>query len=144
MILPDVNLILYAEIDAFPQHRAARAWWEGAMSGDRPVGLAAVVLFGFVRIATSRRIFTAPLAIDDALARVRAWLARPNAALLTPGARHLDIAFGLLASIGTGANLTTDAQIAAHALEVGGEVFSNDPDFARFPNLRWSNPLAPR
>ncbi len=142
MIVPDINLLLYAEIDAFPEHGAARRWWEGALNGERQVGIAPVCLFGFLRIATNRRVFTTPLGMDDAIARVARWLERPHVLLLVPASRHLDTAFRLLRKLGTGANLTTDVQIAAHAMDYGGEVFSNDTDFGRFEGVRWVNPLA--
>ena len=142
MIVPDVNLLLYAEIDAFEQHAAARRWWEDALAGELQIGLASVVLFGFLRIGTNRRVFTEPLPVDEAIARARAWLDQPNVSFLVPGTRHLEIAFGLLSRLGTGANLTTDVQIAAHAIEHGGEVHSNDREFARFDGLRWVDPLA--
>jgi uncharacterized protein len=141
MIVPDVNLLLYAEIDAYPMHRPARRWWEALLNGDRAVGIPAVCLFGFLRIATNRRVFNAPLAMEDAIGRVRAWLEQPNVSCIVPGTRHLDIALDLLARLGTGCNLTTDVQIASHALEHNGEVHSNDSDFSRFEGLRWINPL---
>jgi uncharacterized protein len=134
--------LLYAEIDAYPQHVAARAWWEELMNGDRQVGVAAVRLFGFIRLCTNRHVFTEPLSMGDAIARVKGWLERPYVTFLLPGSRHLDIAFGLLERLGTGANLTTDVQLAAHAIEHQGEVHSNDGDFSRFQGLRWHNPLS--
>jgi len=142
VIIPDVNLILYAEIDAFPSHRTARRWWEGLLSGDRPVGIAPVVLFGFLRLSTNRRVFAKPLSVPDAIGRVRMWFDQPHTTCLVPGSQHLEIALRLLAQLGTGSNLTTDVQIAAHALEHNGEVHSNDGDFSRFQGLRWINPLA--
>jgi uncharacterized protein len=86
-------------------------------------------------------VFTEPLAIEDAIARVRRWMERPNVRVLVPGSRHLELAFSLLKGLGTGDNLTTDVKIAAHAIEPNGEVHSNDGDFARFEGLRWVNPL---
>ncbi len=141
MIVPDVNLLLYAEIDAHPLHAEARRWWEGALNGERQVGLAPVSVFGFLRLGTNRRVFTEPLAVEDAVGRVERWLERPNVTALVPGRGHLEAAFRLLRQLGTAANLTTDVQIAAHAIEVNGEVHSNDGDFARFEGLRWVNPL---
>jgi len=141
MIVPDVNVLLYAEIDAYPLHRSARRWWETVLNGSRSIGLAPVCLFGFIRIATNRRVFTDPLAVDDAIGRAQSWLERPHVVFLTPGSRHLELAFGLLRALGTGGNLTTDVQLAAHALEHQGEVHSNDQDFGRFEGLRWVNPL---
>jgi hypothetical protein len=143
MIVPDVNMLLYAHVDAFPQHEAARTWWEGLLNSDRQVGLASVAIFGFIRIGTNRRVFTEPLSVSDAIAYTRAWLEQPNVTALVPGTRHLEIAFRLLEQLGTASNLTTDAQLAAHAVEHGGEVHSCDSDFSRFDGLRWRNPLAP-
>jgi uncharacterized protein len=141
VIVPDVNLLLYAEIAAFPHHRRARVWWEDLMNGDRPVGLAGVVVFGFLRISTNRRIFEEPLAVPNAIERVRRWFLQPNVTYLPSEARHVEAAFVLLERLGTAANLTTDVQIATHALEHRGEVHSSDRDFARFEGLRWVNPL---
>ncbi|MBN1611739.1 MAG: hypothetical protein JW940_34215 [Polyangiaceae bacterium] len=123
MIVPDVNLLLYAEIDAFPLHPSARRWWEDLLNGDRPVGIAPVCLFGFLRLATNRRVFLEPLSVDDAIGRVRRWLGQPVVSYLVPGSRHLEMAFRLLGQLGTGGNLTTDVQIAAYALEHSGEVW---------------------
>lgn len=144
MIVPDVNLLLYAEITAFEHHDAARAWWESVLSEDRPIGITSVALFGFLRIATNRHVFSEPLGIDDAIARAERWLARTHVSVLVPGQDHLGIAFRLLRRLGTGANLTTDVQLAAYAIEHGAELFSNDSDFGRFEGLRWIDPLSKR
>lgn len=142
MIVPDVNLLLYAHVTAFPEHARARRWWEGLMNGRREVGVAAPALFGFIRLASNPRVLDRPLPVDEALARVEEWLDRPHVHFVQPGPRHLEIAFGLLRHVGAAANLTTDAQLAAIAIEQQGEVHSNDADFGRFPQLRWLNPLA--
>jgi toxin-antitoxin system PIN domain toxin len=142
MIVPDINLLLYANIDAMPEHQASRRWLEALLDAREPVGLATAALFGFIRIATSRRVFEPPLEVGDAVARVEAWLARPHVTLLVPGPRHLDLAFGLLRHVGFAGNLTTDVQLAALAIEHQAELHSHDTDFARFPGLRWRDPLA--
>ena len=142
MILPDVNLLLYANVTAFPQHARARVWWEGLLNGRREVGLSAPALFGFVRLATNPRVLDRPWPVESVLARVEEWLSDAPVLFLQPGPRHLAIAFGLLREAGVAANLTTDAQIAALAIEHQAEVHSNDADFGRFPGLRWVNPLA--
>lgn len=142
MIVPDLNLLLYAEIDAFPQHEEARRWWEEVMNGERQVGITSVCLFGFIRTVTNRRVFTDPLPVEDAIGRVRRWLERPHTVFLVPGTGHLETAFRLLKSLGAGGNLTTDVQLAAHAVEYNGEVYSNDGDFGRFEGVPWVNPLA--
>lgn len=142
MIVPDVNLLLYAHVTAFSEHAAARRWWEDLMNGRRAVGVAAPALFGFVRLASNPRVLDRPLPVAEALAHVEEWLARPHVHFVQPGPRHLEIAFGLLRQAGAAANLTTDAQLAAVAIEHQGEVHSNDGDFGRFPQLRWVNPIA--
>jgi len=112
------------------------------MNGTREVGVAAPALFGFVRLVSNPRVLDRPLPVEHALARVEEWLARPHVFFVQPGPQHLRVAFDLLRHVGTAANLTTDAQLAALAIEYQGEVHSNDRDFGRFPRLRWVNPLA--
>jgi toxin-antitoxin system PIN domain toxin len=133
---------LYAEIDAYPWHAPARRWWEGVLNGERAVGIAPVCLFGFLRVSTNRRVFTEPLGVDDAIGRVQRWFQQENVTYLIPGSEHLETSFRLLRQLGSGGNLTTDVQIAAHAMERNGEVHSNDTDFGRFEGLRWVNPLS--
>jgi toxin-antitoxin system PIN domain toxin len=141
VIVPDVNLLLYAHIRGFAQHPRARRWWEDLLNGDTEVGLSAPAVFGFLRLATSPAVFDRPLTVADAVARVEGWFGVLHVRFVVPGPRHLDIAFGLLRELGAAGNLTTDVQLAALAIEEQGELHSNDTDFARFPRLRWVNPL---
>lgn len=141
MIIPDVNLLLYASFASFEQHAPARAWFEHALNSGEQVLLPAVSLFGFVRIATNPRVFEDPLPVSEALEAIELWLAAPHVHFLTPGPRHLEIAFGLLRQLGAANNLTTDTQLAAHAIENQAVLYSNDADFGRFEGLRWVNPL---
>ena len=142
MIVPDVNLLLYAVVSAFPQHQATHAWWEETVNSSAEIGLTSPAIFGFIRIATNPRVLSPPLTVDAATGYVSEWLRQPNVSHLIPGPRHVEIAFSLLHSVGTGANLTTDVQLAAFAFEYNADVCSNDTDFGRFPGLRWRNPLA--
>jgi toxin-antitoxin system PIN domain toxin len=142
MIVPDVNLLLYATIDAFPQHAAARQWWEQVLDSDEWVWLADPAIFGFLRISTNPRLIKPPLAAGDACGHVEAWLAQPNVRHATASEQSLNQALGYLRAIGTAGNLTTDAQLAALAGEHGAVIYSNDADFARFDGIRWVNPLA--
>lgn len=142
MIVPDVNLLIHAYNLDSPVHDAARRWWEGLLNGPRPVGLAWVAVLGFIRISTHRQILTKPMPVAEACGRARSWLARPYLSVLHPGERHAEILFGLLAALGTAGNLTTDAHLAALSVEHQAELHTTDADFARFPGLRWRNPLA--
>lgn len=141
MIIPDVNLLLYAVITGFPQHERAHAWWQDTVNGTARIGLTYPALFGFLRIATNARVLASPLPTTDAIYYVRDWLSQPNVDLLIAGPRHLDIALGLLDKVGTAGNLTTDVQLAAYGIEYGAGIHSNDTDFARFTGLTWIDPL---
>lgn len=142
MKLPDVNLLLYALDEASPHHRRARAWFEELLSGTEAVGFAWFVLLAFVRLSTRAQIFMNPLHPAEAFEVVEAWLAQPCALTLHPTERHLAILRGLVEPLGTAGNITTDAHLAALAIEHGAEVCSADTDFGRFGALRWVNPLA--
>lgn len=105
------------------------------------IGLPWVVLLGFLRLATSAPLFGTPLDPDQALEIVDSWLCRPSVTVLRPGDEHWRALRTLIAEAGTGGNLTTDAHLAAMALEQGAELCSSDADFTRFPRVRWVNPL---
>ena len=111
------------------------------MNGTGTVGLPWVAILGFIRIATNPKILDNPLDVSGACTRVRSWLHRPQTALIHPGDRHADILFDLLEAAGSAGNLTTDAHLAALAIEHQAELHSTDADMARFPGLRWTNPL---
>jgi toxin-antitoxin system PIN domain toxin len=142
VILPDVNLLLHAYNSESPAHEAARVWLEGLLNGTRPVGLAWVAILGFVRISTHRQVFDKPLPVQVACETARSWLRQPYVSVLHPGERHAEIVFGLLEALGSAGNLTTDAHLAALAIEHQAELHSTDRDFGRFAGLRFSNPLA--
>ena len=142
MIVPDVNLLIHAYNSESPVHATARVWWEDLLNGTRPVGLAWAAILGFVRVATHRQILDRPLPVTLACETARAWLRQPYVSALHPGDRHGEIVFGLLESMGTAGNLTTDAHLAALAIEHQAELHSTDRDFGRFAGLRWKNPLA--
>jgi hypothetical protein len=141
MIIPDINLLLYAYDASSPFHTKAAAWWQGCLSGTEPVGLLPVVLFGFVRIGTNVRAFLNPLAPSEAAKHVRSWLEQPPVELLDPGPGHVECVLKLLEGLGTAGNLVTDAQIAAATLDQDAVLHTTDTDFIRFGTLRWFNPL---
>ena len=141
MILPDVNLVVYAYNEDAPFHIAAKAWWERCLSGTEPVGLAWVVLLGFIRLMSHRRVLARPMTASEASEQCRLWLLQPNVRIALPGASHMDILGSLLADP-IGSNLITDAHLAALAIEHQAELHSNDSDFVRFSGLTWRNPIA--
>ncbi len=144
MKLPDVNLLLYALDETSPNHSRARPWLENVLSGTEPVGFTWPVLLAFLRLSTRSQLFANPLTPAEAFGVIEEWLAQPCALVLHPTERHLAILRGLVEPLGTAGNITSDAHLAALAIEYGGEVCSADTDFARFHGLRWSNPLEAR
>lgn len=136
MKLLDANVLLNAVNADAPRHHVSRPWLERALSGPAPVAFAWVVLLAFIRISTRPGIFARPLSVVEASEYVEGWLGRPNAVVLAPTSRHHAILSGLLIEVGTAGNLSTDAHLAALAIEHGAEIWSFDRDFARFRGLR--------
>src|SRR5712671_2301469 len=139
MIIPDVNLLLYAYDTTSRDHAKALKWWTDCMRGDELIGLPAVVAFSFVRMIANPRVFPTPMKAETALFHVREWLQQPNAIFIERTNR--DRVFQLIERLGTAGNLVTDAQIAAIAIEEAATLHTADTDFARFPGLRTFNPL---
>tara|TARA_Y100001933_G_C18943999_1_gene540839 strand:+ start:515 stop:979 length:465 start_codon:yes stop_codon:yes gene_type:complete len=142
VILPDANLLIYAVNRDAPHHRQARLWLERTLSGHESVGLAWIVVLAFLRITTHPRVFDRPLAAEQALDYVEGWLSQPYVRALAPGEKHWLILSRLLRTSGSAGNLTSDAHLAAIALEQGGIVHSADHDFRRFDGLECVNPMA--
>jgi toxin-antitoxin system PIN domain toxin len=140
--LVDANVLLYAVDESSPHHAAAKPWLERQLSGSETFAFAWLVLLAFVRLATNPRVFAAPLTIEEALDLVDSWLEQPPATVLHPTDRHSALLRELLAPLGTAGNLVSDGHLAALSIEHGAELCSGDTDFARFPRVRWVNPLA--
>ena len=132
MILPDANVLLYAVNRSSDQHESALRSLLQAFDDPRGVGFAWVTLLAFLRLSTRRGIFPRPLLADDALRVAGHWLRHSRAQVVHPGERHLEILGRLLGAVGTAGNLTSDAHLAALAIEHGATVLTFDRDFARF------------
>jgi toxin-antitoxin system PIN domain toxin len=142
VILVEANLLIDAIDSDSPHHAPARPRLERVLSGTAPVGLPWIVFLAFIRITTREGIMRRPLAPTAALAYVDAWLQQPCVETVAPGERHWPILRRLLEATGSAGNLTSDAHIAALALERGAAVCSTDHDFGRFLGIRHVNPLA--
>ena len=141
MILVDANLLLYAHNTGAPQHGPARRWLESVMSGQELVRLPWVAILAFLRIGTDSRAYPHPLSMDEASGFVKGWLARSNVDILHPTERHWEILEGLLTAAQVKGPLVTDTHFAALAIEHGATLYTTDRDFARFPGLKWINPI---
>jgi len=141
MILPDINLLVYAYNDQAPEHHQARAWWEKCLGGNVPVALSWVAVGGFVRLMTHPRVLVRPASVAMTTEWVRDWMNQPSVLWIHPGERFAGIYLDLLEQLGTAGNLTSDAHLAALAIENQATLHSNDTDFSRFEGLRWKNPL---
>jgi len=142
VILPDANLLIYAVNESLPQHEVARAWLEETLSGNESVAMPWICLLAFLRITTRGDIFAHPLAPERAVGYVDEWLQQPFVRSVVAGENHWAVLRNLLAASGMAANLTTDAHVAALALESGATVYSADNDFKRFAGVLHVNPLA--
>jgi uncharacterized protein len=138
--LVDANVLLYAVDEDAPLHSPAISWLDPALSGREAVGFAWTVLLAFVRLSTHPGVFPSPLDSEQAFDVVESWLDQPASIVVDPTVRHLSVLRGLLAPLGTAANLVNDAHLAALAVEHGAEIVSFDADFARFAGIRWMRP----
>lgn len=141
MLVPDVNVLVYAYREDAADHQGYRTWLEGVAGSEAPFGLSDPVLSGFLRIVTHPRVFDPPSPIHHALRFVEELRTRPNATRITPGVRHWSIFTGLCRDAGVKGGLVAHAYLAALAIESGSEWITTDRDFARFPGLHWRHPL---
>lgn len=144
MLLPDVNVLIYAHVeDSTPDHAEYARWVTGLATGQEPFALSVLVLSGFVRVVTNPRVFSPSSTLDQSFAFVKSLVERPTARIVGPGPDHLDIFERLCRESGAAGKLVADAQHAAVAVEHGCTLVSTDADFSRFPGLRWQHPLRP-
>lgn len=141
MILCDVNVFLHAFREDSPHHKHVKAWLESELNSRRACGVSSLVLSAFIRIVTHPRVYDPPTPLADALAFVDALRAVPTVVAIEPGPEHWSIFEDLLRRSDARGNLVADAWLAAIAIESGCEWITMDRDFARFPGLRWRNPL---
>jgi uncharacterized protein len=142
MVLPDVNVLVYAHREDAAHHAACRAWLEDVVNGNESFGISELVLSGFVRIATHPKVFAKPSPLADALEFSEQLRSQPNCVPVAPGRRHWDIFRTLCVEAAVKGNLVPDAFLAAIAIEAGCEWITTDRDFARFKGLRWRHPVA--
>jgi uncharacterized protein len=141
LILPDVNVLLYAFRADSSHHRESRRWLHSVVNGGAPYGMAPQVLASVIRISTHRRIYVQPSRLEEAVAFSKRLLEQPNCQVIQPGQRHWDIFCELCEQAEAAGNLVQDAWLAALAIESGCEWITTDRDYARFPGLRWRTPF---
>lgn len=141
MILVDANLLIYAFIRDLPQHEAARTWLDGMINEHTRVGLPWPSLLSFLRLTTSPRVFEKPPTVERAWEQIAHWLAVETIWVPGPTERHHEVLSQLLPFTDGRSDLVEDAHLAALAIEHGLILCSTDSDFARFPDLRWKNPI---
>ena len=144
MIIVDANLLVYAANRSAPEHEYARPWLDEGLSGTARVGLPWPSLLAFVRIVSNPAILRNPVSPAEAWRQVEDWMGCDAAWVPLPGARHTELLGELLAAPFMTSRLVPDAHLAALAIEHGLTLCSTDGDFARFPGLKWENPLAAR
>jgi toxin-antitoxin system PIN domain toxin len=141
LILPDVNVLLYAFRKDAPAHGAHRRWLEDVVNGDSAYGMSPQVLSSVVRVSTHPRIYAKPSTLREALTFASVLLDQPNCSVVQPGASHWSIFQSLCVGADVSGNLVQDAWLAALAIESGCEWITTDRDFARFSGLSWRPPF---
>lgn len=142
MIVIDANLLIYAYDLASADHKKSLVWLENVLSGAETVGLPWQSLSAFLRVTTNRRLAGRRVAVEQAVQIVEEWLQQPNVQMLVPGDQHWSVLRRMILEGRASGPLVSDAQIAALTIEYGGVLHTADRDFARFPGLRWKNPLS--
>jgi len=144
LIVFDANLLIYAYDSGATQHAKARAWVEETFAGVEVLGIPWQAITAFLRFMTNRRLPGLRFSLEQASQIVDLWLRQPNVRALAPGEQHWSLLRDMLIEGQASGPLVSDAVIAALAIEYGGVLYTADRDFARFPGLRWRNPLAHR
>jgi toxin-antitoxin system PIN domain toxin len=141
MVLPDVNVLVYAYREDAPRHAAYRQWIEDVLNGDEAYGISELVLSGFLRVVTHPKVFQRPSPREHAFAYIEQLRRQSNCVRVEPGERHWDIFERLCRECEARGNLVPDAYLAAMAIESGCEWITTDRDYSRFNGLRWRHPL---
>jgi uncharacterized protein len=141
MILIDANLLVYAHARSMPQYSRAKTWLDSEINRGGRIGMPWPSLLGFLRLVTNPRVFNRPEPLNRAWQVILSWLDNPNVWIPVPTENHRDAIAPLLPATAGRPNLVPDAHLAGLAIEYGLTLCSADGDFARFPGLRWKNPL---
>jgi uncharacterized protein len=142
MIVLDANLLIYSYDARSSHHKQSLAWIETAFSGTETVGLPWKTVSAFIRVLTNRRLPGLRLSLEQAAELVDEWGAQPSVRFLLPGEDYWQVLRRVIIQGQASGPLVSDAEIAALTIEYGGVLHTADRDFARFPGLRWKNPLA--
>lgn len=141
MVLPDVNVLVYAHREDTEHHVQCRRWLEATINGEERYAVSELVLSGFIRVVTHPKVFAKPSTLAQALEFAEQVRDQPNAMLIEPGERHWSIFRRLCTEAKVKGNLVPDAYFAALAIEAGCDWITTDRDFSRFGGLRWRSPL---
>ncbi len=142
MILPDVNVLVYALRTDAPQHAVSYSWLDSVLSGDAAFGISPLALAAVVRVVTNPRTYPVPSGADEVFGFCDYLLDQPHCQVVEPRDRHWRIFRRLCIETGTRGPRVTDAWYAALAIEWGCEWISFDRDYGRFPGLNWQMPKA--
>lgn len=140
MLLPDVNILVYAHREDSTHHNICVKWLEKLINSDQAFAISELVLSGFLRIVTHPKVFAPPSTLQEALTFIEQIRDQPNCVIVSPQQRHWSIFRKLCEQANARGNLIPDAYHAALAIETGSEWITRDHDFSRFPGLRWSEP----
>jgi hypothetical protein len=141
MLMPDVNVLVYAHRADETVHEAYAEWLRQTVDGREPFALSVLVAVGFLRVVTSPRIYAEPTPMPVAVAAIEQLASHPRCRLVAPGERHLADVLALCRVTGASGKAVADAQHAALAIAEGCTWATRDADFGRFAphGLRWQH-----
>jgi toxin-antitoxin system PIN domain toxin len=140
MILPDVNVLIYAFRQDSPHHAVCRIWLAEVIEGDARFALSPLALSAFVRVTTNPRAFRSPSTLTEAFDFCRNLMGQPHCQIVEPGERHWDIFERICVESDTRGPRVSDAWFAALAIEWDCDLITFDRDYARFRGLKWRTP----
>jgi uncharacterized protein len=141
VLIPDLNLLVYAFNSDASHHRPSAQWWEDSLNGDERIGVPWLVLMGFIRLLSGKAVMKNPYPVKDLFQITKEWFQLPNVILLEPTVRTYDLMEKLMVSMSLPGSMATDTFIAATAIEHDASLCTNDTDFSRFHSLKTLNPL---
>ena len=141
MIIPDLNILIYAYNSSATEHKKAKKWWEQQISSGILIGIPWVVLLGFIRILSGTKVVENPYRIDELFSIVDQWLSYPNVQLLEQSLESYQMLKELMTSLKLSGASTTDASIAALSFANKARIATNDTDFFRYKGLELFNPI---
>jgi uncharacterized protein len=142
VILCDVGVLLGALVQQSPHHDVCRRELERLRAAPGEMAVSELILAAVLRIGTNPKVFRPCPTPDEVFGFLDVLRAPAEVRTIAPGPRHWGVFRDLVRAGDIRGGDTTDAYLAALAIEQGCEWWTTDRGFGRFPGLRWRNLIA--